>query len=99
MIDQMDTPFACYLQTGTSMVAGLPGAGNCLMKAGITSSSGKFCEVSLGERKLTGLYFKAAGRSETEGEGFCLLHQDVLEEGKTGFAGIARKRLYIYEKN
>ena len=34
-----------------------------------------------------------------EGEGFCLLHQDFLEEGKTGYACIAKERLYIYEKN
>ena len=34
-----------------------------------------------------------------EGEGFCLLHQDFLEEGKTGYACIAKERLYMYEKN
>ena len=150
MIDQMDTPFACYLQPGTSMVAGLLGAGNCLMKALITSGSGGFCQVSLGGKKLTGLYFKPTGKAGTEdgtqvpfraelrfrpeecgwqetegentipvtvvmstfeggvyrikvmtaeGEGFCLLHQDFLEEGKTGYACIAKERLYIYEKN
>lgn len=150
MIDQMDTPFACYLQPGTSMVAGLLGAGNCLMKALITSGSDEFCQVSLGGKKLTGLYFKPTGKAGTEdgtqvpfraelrfrpeecgwqetegentipvtvvmstfeggvyrikvmtaeGEGFCLLHQDFLEEGKTGYACIAKERLYIYEKN
>ena len=150
MIDQMDTPFACYLQPGTSMVAGLLGAGNCLMKALITSGSGGFCQVSLGGKKLTGLYFKPTGKAGTEdgtpvpsraelrfrpeecgwqeterentipvtvvmstfeggvyrikvmtaeGEGFCLLHQVFLEEGKTGYACIAKERLYIYEKN
>ena len=150
MIDQMDTPFACYLQPGTSMVAGLLGAGNCLMKALITSGSDEFCQVSLGGKKLTGLYFKPTGKAGTEdgtqvpfraelrfrpeecgwqetegentipvtvvmstfeggvyrikvmtaeGEGFCLLHQDFLEEGKTGYACIAKERLYMYEKN
>ena len=57
MIDQMDTPFACYLQPGTSMVAGLLGAGNCLMKALITSGSDEFCQVSLGGKKIDGAVF------------------------------------------
>ena len=150
MIDQMDTTFAFYLQPGTRMVAGLLGAGNCLMKALITSGSDEFCQVSLGGKKLTGLYFKPTGKAGTEdgtqvpfraelrfrpeecgwqetegentipvtvvmstfeggvyrikvmtaeGEGFCLLHQDFLEEGKTGYACIAKERLYMYEKN
>ena len=68
MIDQMDTPFACYLQPGTSMVAGLLGAGNCLMKALITSGSDEFCQVSLGGKKLTGLYFKPTGKAGTRTE-------------------------------
>lgn len=150
VIDQMDVPSACYIQPRTSMVAGLLGAGNCLIKANIASGSGKYCEVSLGGRKLTGLHFEASknmeaaaepslpGRAELrfrpeecgwqeaegentipvtvamstfeggvyrvkvqtrDGEGFCLLHQEYLEEGREGFAGIARERLYIYEKN
>lgn len=48
------------------MVAGLLGAGNCLMKALITSGSDEFCQVSLGGKKLTGLYFKPTGKAGTE---------------------------------
>lgn len=57
VIDQKDTPEECYTSPGTSMVAGLLGAGNCLEKGSLYSADDKTCQIQMGESRLTGTAF------------------------------------------
>ncbi len=64
-IDQIDTPSMCYLKPGTSVVAGLLGAGNRLVKGthpGIPED--EYCIVSYGENKIAALNFLSPNRPE-----------------------------------
>lgn len=48
VIDQIDTPSACYMMPRTSMVAGLLGAGNSLENGMLMKNQGESCLVRLG---------------------------------------------------
>ena len=57
-IDQADAPKNCYLKPGTSLVAGLLGAGNDLTHPRILETTArKSCRLQIGQDILKGLYF------------------------------------------